>query len=255
MPLTDLIPIPSNINPGLNGARQLTMKSLLGLPRGSFTKNCQPITNPALRDLVRTADIGPLRVTGLGPAIDSLKEVVADIQQAQPEVFAILGTAGMLCARLVRGSNTSISNHSWGTAIDLTLNGMLDERGDDARTTQRGLALIAPIFNQHGWFWGAGFPVEDSMHFELSEQKIRQMHEDGVFGSSAGTLAESALSIGDRGQQVKKVQEALNARGEHLTADGVFGPATHAAVVSFQARSGLTPDGIVGSRTRAALGL
>ena len=255
MALTDLIPIPPNINPDLSGARQLTMKSLLGLPRGTFTKNCQPITNPVLRGLVKTAEIGPLRVTGLAPAIDSLREVVADIQQAQPEVFAVLGTAGMLCARLVRGSASSISNHSWGTAIDLTLNGMLDERGDDARTTQRGLALIAPIFNRHGWYWGAGFPTEDSMHFELSDQKIRQLHAAGVFTGSPDTLPEPSLSIGDRGQQVKRLQEALNARGENLTADGIFGPGTHAAVISFQARNGLTPDGIVGSRTRTALGL
>ena len=255
MPLTDLIPIPPNINPNLNAARQITMKSLLGLPRGTFARDCRPVTNPVLRNLVRTAEIGPLRVTGLAPAIDSLREVMADIQQTQPEVFAIMGTAGMLCARLVRGSASSISNHSWGTAIDLTLNGILDERGDNARTTQRGLALIAPTFNQHGWYWGAGFPVEDSMHFELSDQKIRELHAAGAFAGSPDVLPEASLSIGDRGQQVKRLQEALIARGENLTPDGIFGPATHAAVISFQARNGLTPDGVVGPRTRAALGL
>lgn len=255
MALTDLIPIPSNINPNLNAARQVTMKALLGLPRGTFARECRPVTDLRLRDLMRTANIGPLRVTGLAPAVESLTKVVADIQQEQPDVFAILGTAGMLCARLVRGSASSISNHSWGTAIDLTLNGILDERGDDARTTQRGLALIAPIFNRHAWYWGAGFPVEDSMHFELSDQKIRELHAAGAFGSGGGALPEPSLSIGDRGQQVKRLQEALNAHGENLTADGIFGPATHAAVVSFQARNGLTPDGVVGPRTRTALGL
>src|SRR5687767_13584933 len=112
MALTDLIPVPANINPNLNAARQLTMKSLLGLPRGTFGQNCRPVTHPVLRNLLRTADIGPLRVTGLAPAIESLREVVADIQQTQPEVFAALGTEGMLCARLVRGSASSISNHS-----------------------------------------------------------------------------------------------------------------------------------------------
>jgi hypothetical protein len=254
MALTDLIPVPQNINPNINAARQITMKSLLGLPRGTFVRDCRPVTNPVLRSLVRTAEVGPLRVTGLAPAIESLREVMADIEQEQPEVLAILGTAGMLCARLVRGSASSISNHSWGTAIDLTLNGILDERGDDARTTQRGLALIAPIFNRHEWYWGAGFPVEDAMHFELSDQRIRALHEAGAFGAT-GTLPEPSLSIGDRGQQVLRLQEALNARGENLTRDGIFGPATHTAVISFQARNGLTPDGIVGPRTRTALGL
>jgi hypothetical protein len=253
MAITDLIPIPSNINTGLNAARQLTMKSLLGSPRGSFTRDCQPVTNPTLRRLIVTDDVGPFRITGLAPAIESLKQVMTQIHDQQREVFGGLGTAGMLCARLVRGSASSISNHSWGTAIDLTLNGILDARGN--RQTQRGLALIAPIFNQNGWYWGAGFPVEDAMHFELSDQKIRELHASGIFGAAAGTLPEAALSIGDRGQQVKRLQEALNARGEDLITDGVFGPSTHAAVVSFQARNGLTPDGIVGRRTREALGL
>jgi Putative peptidoglycan binding domain/D-alanyl-D-alanine carboxypeptidase len=253
MPITDLIPIPENINPGVNAARQLTMKSLLGAPRGSFSRDCQQVTNPVLKKMIVTDDVGPFRVTGLAPAVDSLKQVLAEIKQAEPAVFAGLGTAGMLCARLVRGSASSISNHSWGTAIDLTLDGILDPRGD--KKTQVGIARIAPIFNQHKWYWGAGFPVEDSMHFELSDQKIRELSAQGIFGDTQTSVPEGTLSIGDRGQQVKRLQEALNARGADLVSDGVFGPSTHAAVVSFQARNGLRPDGVVGPETRAKLGL
>jgi hypothetical protein len=249
--ITDLIPIPDGINPGLNGARQITMKSLLGSPRGTFGKDCLPVTNPNLRKLITTADVGPFRVTGLAPAVETLKAVFADVQKEDPEVFAALGSSGMLCARLVRGSASSISNHSWGTAIDINLNGNLDARGN--RKVQVGLARIAPIFNRHGMYWGAGFPIEDAMHFELSDQKIRQLHADGVFSGSPAKLPEAALSIGDRGQMVKKLQEALNKQGEELTTDGIFGTGTHAAVIAFQAKHGLTTDGIVGSRTREAL--
>lgn len=255
MAITDLIPIPENINPGLNAARQITMKSLLGNPRGSFSRDCLPVTNPILKRLIKTDDVGPFRITGLAPAVDSLKEVFAEVRQEAPEVFAGLGNAGMLCARLVRGSAVSISNHSWGTAIDLTLNGVLDQRGDKNRTTQQGLARIAPIFNRHKFYWGAGFPIEDSMHFELSDQRIRELHAAGVFAGAIETLPDPSLSIGDRGRQVKKLQEALNAQGESLVTDGIFGASTHAAIISFQAKHGLTPDGIVGPRTAAALGL
>jgi len=255
MPITDLIAIPSGINAGLNGARQLTMKSLLGNPRGNFSTDCQSVTNTVLRNLMKTDQIGPLKITGLTPALESLKEVMADIQAEEPEVFAGLGTAGMLCARLVRGSTTSISNHSWGTAVDLTLNGVLDQRGDKNRTVQVGLARVAPIFNRHKWFWGAGFPIEDSMHFELSDQKIRELHAAGVFNGAPATLPDAKLSIGDRGEEVKQLQEKLNANGEELVADGIFGIGTHAAVVAFQAKHGLSPDGIVGPQTRAALGI
>ncbi len=254
MLITDLIPIPANINPGLNAARQLTMMSLLGNPRGSYTRDCKPVTNQNLRSLMVTENVGPFAATGLAPAVSSLREVMADIRNEEREVFDGLGSMGMLCARLVR-NQPSISNHSWGAAIDLTLNGILDERGDDAETVQVGMARIAPIFNRHGWYWGAGFGTEDSMHFELSDQKIRQLHAEGAFSGSAGTLPPVSLSIGDRGQQVRRLQSRLNELGSTLTVDGIFGPSTHAEVVAFQTSKGLTPDGIVGPKTRAALGL
>ena len=95
---------------------------------------------------------------------------MADIQTAQPAVYRALGTAGMLCCRLQRGSSTAVSNHSWGTAIDLTLEGVLDAYGDGM--VQYGLTLIAPIFNRHGWYWGAAFSKEDAMHFEGSRRLI-----------------------------------------------------------------------------------
>jgi peptidoglycan hydrolase-like protein with peptidoglycan-binding domain len=56
--------------------------------------------------------------------------------------------------------------------------------------------------------------------------------------------------------RVRAVQEALRNRGYDLGApgiDGRFGPLTSAAVLRFQARSGLPADGVVGRRTRRAL--
>ena len=167
-------PAPGSINVGLNAVNNDYMLRRLGSPRdaGGYTAQCQVPTDPRLRRNLVTDSIGPFRVTGLVPAVLSLKAVMADIANLQPAVYRALGTAGMLCCRLVRGSAKAISNHSWGTAIDLTIDGVLDTYGDDQ--VQHGLTLIAPIFNDHGWYWGAAFGKEDGMHFEGSTDLVEQ---------------------------------------------------------------------------------
>jgi N-acetyl-anhydromuramyl-L-alanine amidase AmpD len=64
------------------------------------------------------------------------------------------------------------------------------------------------------------------------------------------------LRRGSRGPEVAALQRLLAAQGVLPGAeavDGVFGPVTEDAVRAFQVRTGLEPDGIVGSRTWRAL--
>ncbi len=56
-----------------------------------------------------------------------------------------------------------------------------------------------------------------------------------------------------RGNDVKKVQQALGRYGFNIGTDGVFGPHTHEIVKQFQRRHGLTIDGVVGAAVRRAL--
>lgn len=245
MALTDLIPIPTGINPGVRSAKQATMLQLLGSPRHTYDRECQEVTNPVLRTHIVTGSVGPFRATGLDLAVNSLTAIMTEIRTARPDILPALGTAGMLCARFVRGSSVSISNHSWGTAIDLTLDGNLDQRGDSR--CQQGLAEIAPIFNRHGWFWGAGFRTEDAMHFEVADDTIRSWFPT--------VPVAQILSLGDRGPEVFAVQQRLNALGFTLTPDAVFGRGTMAQVMAFQRFRGLSVDGVVGSNTLHALGL
>lgn len=62
--------------------------------------------------LVETHDFGPFRATGMSPAVTALQAIIDDIQREQPEVYPLLGSAGMLCCRLVKGSAISVSNHA-----------------------------------------------------------------------------------------------------------------------------------------------
>ena len=67
-----------------------------------------------------------------------------------------------------------------------------------------------------------------------------------------------SLQIGSRGPSVASLQSKLNSAltpSPRLIPDGVFGAQTAQAVRNFQQRNGLTADGVVGPRTAAALGL
>lgn len=254
MSLNDVKKLPSDINVGVRNARLQTMLALLGSPRSSYDVDCQPVTNTTLKKLMVLEDVGPFRVTGLKPAVNDLGNIFADVKANNPKLYAALGSAGMLCCRLVRGTKTgAISNHAWGTAIDIKINDVLDRRGDGK--VLQGLIELAPFFNKQGWFWGAGFGTEDGMHFEVGEERIRKFHNDGLFVGRTVVAPDSALSIGDRGPEVRHLQERLNAFGAKMEVDGIYGAATNAEVIAFQAEKGLTPDGIIGSKTAAALGL
>lgn len=62
------------------------------------------------------------------------------------------------------------------------------------------------------------------------------------------------LRKGSRGDDVKKLQEMLNALGYDCgAADGIFGAKTEIAVRSFQQANGLAADGIAGKNTLALL--
>lgn len=175
----EMILAKSRFNAGITQPKNRVMLDILGHPRDSYSTACQPVSNPRLKSLLETRQIGPIRVTMVRPALDSLERIMAQLQSSEPDIYAAMGTAGALCARLIRGSATSVSNHSWGTAIDLKLEGQLDGFGDGG--TQFGLLLLAELFNEEGWFWGATWNREDSMHFEIGEETLRKWQAEGKF--------------------------------------------------------------------------
>jgi len=67
---------------------------------------------------------------------------------------------------------------------------------------------------------------------------------------------DGLLRKGSKGERVREVQRALNAKGYALDADGDYGRKTEAAVRKFQQEGRLKKvDGVVGPETLAALGL
>jgi murein DD-endopeptidase MepM/ murein hydrolase activator NlpD len=76
-----------------------------------------------------------------------------------------------------------------------------------------------------------------------------------VIAVVVGLLAGASVAQAAGRPGVAALQVGLRAHGLYLgTVDGHAGPGTRSAVRSFQARNGLTVDGVVGPQTRRALG-
>lgn len=167
------------VNQGLSVPNTRFLTEFLGHPRieEDYSDECQPMTNPALTELLETADVGPIRVRMLRPAIISLRQIFRNVQVYDRDLYDRINTAGSLCIRLVRGSEESISSHSFGLSVDINIDGQLDTLGDGK--TQLGLTILSEFFNKEGWIWGAGFGREDSMHFEVSKEKLEQWRRLG----------------------------------------------------------------------------
>ena len=112
-------------------------------------------------------------------------------------------------------------------------------------------AQYKPVTTQTLWGWqysSKGVVPGISGNVDLNQ----------IYGVAAVTsypVPARTLRKGNRGDDVKWLQQRLNVYGAGLAVDGDFGPVTEAAVREYQLRHGLAVDGIVGPVTRKALGV
>ncbi|WP_299963814.1 M15 family metallopeptidase [uncultured Roseobacter sp.] len=168
----------STANTGLTVASPVFLRETFGLPRAELDDTCRELTNPRLRGLIATEDVGPIRARLAAPALASLRRVFAEVAAFEPALYDRIASSGSLCVRLIRGATQAASAHAYGLAVDLNIDGQLDSFADGR--TQLGLILLADYFHREGWIWGAGFSREDSMHFEVSREKIEEWRALGL---------------------------------------------------------------------------
>jgi len=187
-----IVSVPSTINSGLTYGKEETIKGILGPPTVEKPKECldpSRITDERLRRLIIDKNVGPFKVTGLKPAVETIKRIFTKVKQEKPDLYKYLGTAGMLCIRHIRGNPNKFSNHAWGTAIDITIKSRpTDNPYSDnnnlypynEKGTYEGLLEIYPYFHEEKFFWGAGFQQKpDAMHFEASDELIQEWKAKG----------------------------------------------------------------------------
>lgn len=202
-----------------------------------------------------------------GPAGDLLIAAAARWNREVEPLEA--GTCWGYAERVVRGG-TDLSNHASGTAIDLNAPQHPLSTQPSANFSGAELAAVRRIIGATGGVlrWGGDYNGrKDGMHVEVNDGQseascARALAAIGGASPSPGIPAPAgtgSLRVGSVGADVVALQQRLRAAyrsyAGNLATDGKFGPATEAAVKEFQRRSGLTADGIVGAKTRAALRL
>ena len=97
--------------------------------------------------------------------------------------------------------------------------------------------------------------VYNSQNLFARRSRLRLGSGTGVGPGPNGPGITETLRRGDQGENVRRLQEALNRNGATLTADGNYGRGTLSAVETYQKSKGLKDDGVAGSQTLRSLGL
>lgn len=101
-------------------------------------------------------------------AANQLVKLWSDWEQAGL-LHLVLTWDGSYVARFIRGSRTTLSNHSFGTAFDINVE--WNQLGVvPALVGQKGsVRELVSIANDNGFYWGGHFKRLDGMHFEVAK--------------------------------------------------------------------------------------
>ncbi|GAB5376461.1 MAG: hypothetical protein AcusKO_29230 [Acuticoccus sp.] len=109
--------------------------------------------------------------------------------------------------------------------------------GNVSNMVKRSVYRISSILPD-GIRWPPGAPMPDGA---------------GATPQVDDVLGQRMLRMGMNGDDVAELQRQLRLLGAVIAADGIFGRKTRSAVIAFQDRNGLDPDGVAGPATLSAL--
>jgi peptidoglycan hydrolase-like protein with peptidoglycan-binding domain len=162
---------------------------------------------------------------------------------------------------LPSGPTNIPSLHSYGIAIDIDPGANRYSSGSpwSGKFTPFQISLVEKIRNTFGeqlWTWGGRWTTPDRMHFQLDVPPAR-CNVDWSTVDNPPLEDEMSLKRGDKGNAVRKFQEALmNERPGSLPkfgADGDFGAETETAVKDYQRRADLPQSGQIDGITGGLL--
>ncbi len=164
---------------------------VFGQPATKIEGLCGKVDREPLRSQLRTENIGGFSVTMLGPAVDSLKYVLGEIEKSEPELRVRLGSLGTLCVRYMQGASGVLSNHSFGTAIDISIDQQIIPLGTTGTgELAQSLRRVAEYFERAGWVWGGRLRIPDPQHFEIGSELFERWVAAGSLKTAAARSGE-----------------------------------------------------------------
>ncbi|MBW8683359.1 M15 family metallopeptidase [Chitinophaga rhizophila] len=83
----------------------------------------------------------------------------------------VLTWGGSFVPRFIRGSRSTLSNHSFGSAFDINV-AWNPLGAQPALVGQKGsVRELVTLANENGFYWGGHFSRKDGMHFEVAQIK------------------------------------------------------------------------------------
>ena len=205
-------------------------------------------------------------IIGIGECLRTVEE--------QNALYAKGRTAPGSIVTNAKGSTYS-SMHQWGVAVDFYRND-----GKGAFNDSDGFfTKVGKIGQSIGLEWGGAWKsIKDKPHFQLADwgsttSKLKKMYGTpekfmATWSKAVATtptvqtvsktdnpypIPEETIRKGSIGTGAKWVQYQLNKKGYSLIVDGNFGNKSVNALISFQRKNNLTPDGVCGVMTKAKL--
>ena len=192
--------------------------------RRYYGNNIELVRNAPVRGYTPSYPGTPLRLGSRGPQVTQAQVMLNRISQNYPAISRIYPVDGIF------GEQTERSVISFQRIFNLTPDGIIGK---------------ATWYQMVRLYVG----VNDLAELESQGQTFYRVNWQG----------SETLQEGNTGQSVRQLQYMLQVVSDYIstvpavTIDGIFGPATQAAVIAYQRHAGLTPDGIVGTNTWQSL--
>ncbi|RRB07152.1 M15 family metallopeptidase [Larkinella rosea] len=131
-------------------------------------KNIVTVKIPQLVGVSGASASGNVRFHHL--AVPQLVEMWAEWER-EGLLKLVLSYGGSFVPRFIRGSQTQLSNHAFGTAFDVNVPQNLLSTMPALVGKKGSVRELVPIANKHGFYWGGHFTRLDGMHFEIAQLK------------------------------------------------------------------------------------